>query len=640
METRRVHPALRLFGARRSSRKRVAVSPALKGPTDKSARGSVVKPCVECGRHTRHTKETIHNGLQLLRVRYGLPYSELPDCKPGDLSRFLSFLLLQGKERTSVAFPRRQGSKDKFGLCSLQRLGRYARWELAHSCASIKRNLPLGCRHHTPSGRSAWEQNAFSQPPPSSPEYLAHVRRVATRLFPSCWDRHYPSFVGKHVPNSTAREPKKSRADVLWQGRRKDYLNACLQETEVAPLFLARYKEVPTSGKCRPLLIYDESVDLLAPLHHLMYSHLKRTTDWLLCGPPTEARMTSVCTEGYQTSVDLVSATDGLRHDVSEALLDAAFFNSVEVPRSIRALAKASLSPLVEGIEGGYKRVTHGQMMGSYLSFPLLCLHSYCAASWAARFDVNARFLVNGDDVVISASRDVTVQDYPSGYRLNNDKTIRAENVAEVNSTVFLRMKGRWREVRHLRRGGALSDWVGMMHMAEAVSSSRAWTDAFSRARIGRRWGFLPSQLGHRTYASWLREKQMLRSRHHTTLPVGPLAPVNASLRVIRGRDARPLEVEALRDFMWTNGRDGGLKRDVFSPSCGKIRRTYAYWRRPVWSSFSFVGWRGPKCEFFRRKNSGFFLLPEEFDTDEEGVGLLLLDQWRYAFDSRAKEGD
>jgi hypothetical protein len=228
------------------------------------------------------------------------------------------------------------------------------------------------------------------------------------------------------------------------------------------------------------------------------------------------------------------------------------------------------------------------------------------------------------------------VQDYPSGYRLNSDKTILAENVAEVNSTAFLRSKGRWREVRHLRRGGAPADWAGMMHMAKAASSSRAWTDTFSRTRIGRRWGFLPSQLGHKTYASWLREKQMLRSRHPTTLPSAPLAPVNASLRVIRGRDPRPLEVEAMRSFMWANGRDGGLKRDVFSPSCGKIRRTYAYRSRPAWSSLSFVGWRGPKCEFFRRSNSGFFLLPEEFETDEEGVGSLLLDLWRQAFDSLA----
>jgi hypothetical protein len=246
---------------------------------------------------------------------------------------------------------------------------------------------------------------------------------------------------------------------------------------------------------------------------------------------------------------------------------------------------------------------------------------------------------VNGDDTVISASRAVTVQDYPEGYRLNDDKTIRAEGVVEVNSTAFLRIKGRWREVRHLRRGGALADWAGMHHMAKAVGVSRAWTDSFQRARIGRRWGFLPSQLGHRTYAAFKRERQMLRSRIYTTLPEEPLAPVSASLRVIRGRDPRPLEVDALVDFMWANGRMGGLKRDVFSPSCGKIRRTYAYRSQPAWRYLSFVGWGAPKCEFFRRQNSGFFLVPAEFETEEELIGLFKLDLWRQALDSRAEEG-
>jgi hypothetical protein len=423
---------------------------------------------------------------------------------------------------------------------------------------------------------------------------------------------------------------RKSRADRLWAGRREEFVSACLDETEVAPLFRARYSEVPSAGKKRPLLIYDENVDLLAPLHRLMYSHLRRS-DWLLCGPPTDERITSTCVSDYQTSVDLVAATDGLAHDVSQALLDCAFFTSVKVPRSLRSLAKASFSPVLMDSEGVVRRVRHGQMMGSYLSFPLLCLHSYCAASWAARFDVNARFLVNGDDTVISASRYVTVQDYPSGYRLNSDKTIRAENVAEVNSTVFLRMKGRWREVRHLRRGGAPTDFAGMMHMAKAAASDRCWTDAFSRCRIGRRWGFLPSQLGHRTYVSWQRERQMLRSRTYTTLPEQAQLPVSASLRRISGRDPRPEEIESHREFMWTSGREGGSKRDVWNPSCGSIRRTYSYRSLPAVYPLSFVGWRGPEYALSVRKAPCFFFVADDFETEEERLGLFCLELWRQA---------
>lgn len=607
----------------------------VKGSLPKSASGGKVKRCTVCRRVELCTKETIHNGMQLLRVRYGLPYCELPDCSPSDLTRFLNFLLLQGQVRDSVAFPRRQrGRVDKSGLTSLVRLGRTERWELAHSLSSIKRNLPAGCSAHTPSARSQWERNVLSQPPPTSSEYLAFCRAEVSRLFRPGWDRDYPRFVGEHVPNPTSRVERRSRADQLWAGRREEFITATTEETQVAPVFLARYKEVPTAGKCRPLLIYDEKIDLLAPLHRLMYSHLRRTTDWLLCGPPTEKTMTSVCVNAYQTSVDLVAATDNLGHAAAEVILDALFFTSVKIPRSLRALAKATLKPVFVDSEGVHRRVRHGQMMGAYLSFPLLCLQSYCAARWASRFDEGARILVNGDDCVISASREIGVQDYPDGYRLNTEKTIRARDVVEVNSTAFLRRRGKWRRVRHLRRGGAPATYQGMQHMAKAVLERPCWTDAFQRCRIGRRWGFLPSQLGHWTYAAFLRERQMMARRHATELPEPPQLEVPSSLRRINGRDATPEEAEALRDFMWTSGRWGGCKRDEWSPSCGAIRRSYRYRSRPAWSKFTFVGWKAGS----RRPAPAFVLVPDSYESEEERLGLFKLDLIRQEFDSLAEE--
>jgi hypothetical protein len=512
----------------------------VKRSVDNPTSGSTVKRCFECSQSIRFTKETIHNGLLLLRVRYGLPYSELPDCSSGDLSRFLSFLLLQGKERTSVAFPRRQRLGEN-GLCTLQRLCRRDRWGLAHSCASIKRNLPKSCRRHTLSARSSWETTACSQPPPPSPEYLEHVRRVVTGAFPPGWDRNYDYFVGSHVPNPSSRACK-ARADRLWAGRRSEFIIATTHECEDLPTQLTgRYKDILSAGKTRPMLIFDEDVELLAPLHKLIYSRLTKQ-DWILCGPPTDKRMASVLVNACQTSVDLVAATDGLDLTISQAILDALFFTSVKVPRTLRAFAKSSLFPSFMGSRGKVLRVSHGQMQGAYLSFPLLCIHSYCAASWAARDQVGARFLVNGDDTVISADRAISVQDYPQGYRLNASKTIRAENVAELNSTVFLKSGGKWREVRHLRRGGAVADFPGMMHMAKAVSVSPGFVDAFQRCRIGRRWGFLPSQLGHTTYPAYLRERGLRVRRAWTPLPE-PSDDVVFPEELIRitGRDPTPV---------------------------------------------------------------------------------------------------
>jgi hypothetical protein len=607
-------------------------TPTLRGSSDNSTPGSEDKRCSTCLLQARRTKETIHNGMQLIRIRYGIPYCELPDCNPSDLSSYLSFLLLQGKVRDPVKFPRRQvfDRSGESGLCKLQRLCRRNRWGLAHSLSSIKRNLPPGCVRHMPSQRSKWEQNAVSQPPPSSSEYLAHVRRVATRLFRPGWDKRYPDFVNQHVPNPTSRLPKRSRADHLWMGRREEFYNACMTENdqgEFGTPFIARYKEVPTAGKLRSLLIFDERIDYLAPLHRLVYSHLERTTDWLLCGPPTVDRMTSVLTHRYQTSVDLVAATDGLAHDVSETLLESLFFTSVKIPRSIRRLADASLSPLFRDGEGVLRRVRHGQMMGSYLSFPLLCLHSYCAATWATRDCESARILVNGDDTVISTDRPILVHDYPFGYRLNNDKTIRAENVAEINSTAFLHSRGKWREVRHLRRGGACADYPGMLHMAKAVLIAPEWVTAFTRARIGRRWGFLPSQLGHLTYPSYLRDRTMSRRRNFTVLPTEFKAQDETGLRRIYGRDPTPDEADNLRHLMWASGRRGGLRRDEFNPSHGRIRRSYSYRSNPARAFMSFGGWKDVYERAISSK-AGFFLVSEDWETEEERLAEFKLSLW------------
>jgi len=604
---------------------------------DNSASGSGVKRCCACSKSLRITKEVIHNGLQLLRTRYGLPYCELPDCDPSSLGRFHVFLLEQGKERASVLFPRCQ-RRGENGLCRLQRLSRRQRWELALSVASIKRNLPAGCATHTPSARPAWEQNVSSSPPSLDPGYLLHVRREVAKLFPCGWDRKYERFVGDHLPNPTARKAKSSRADHLWRGRREEFLRLCLEETtELDEPLSGRYKDVLSAGKNRPLLILDERVDVLAPVHRMLFQHLADTTDWLLVGPPTEKRINSTCVHEVQTSVDLVSASDGLSHEVTSAILDTLFFTSVKIPRSVRRLAYGSLSPFFEDLEGGVSRVGHGQSMGSYLCFPLLCLHSYLAASWAARNCGDSRFLINGDDCLVSSVGDRVVQDYPKGYRLNYTKTTVSKNVAELNSTVFLQAGGKWREIRHYRRVGAPSDFPGMMHMAKAMGVDDRGQDAFSRTRIGRRWGFLPSQLGHTSYASYKRERQLRRTRLFTELPISPSqVAVPEGLRRVVGRDATTIEASILRDWFWSNGRMGGLKRDVWNPSCGSIRRTYRYRGVPCRSYCSFVGNKRRRLCAASVKAPVFFLFPEGEETEEEGVGLMLLDLWRQAIDSLA----
>jgi hypothetical protein len=164
-------------------------------------------------------------------------------------------------------------------------------------------------------------------------------------------------------------------------------------------------------------------------------------------------------------------------------------------------------------------------------------------------------------------------QDYPPGYVLNETKTIRAEGVAEINSTAFLKVGGgRWKEVVHLRRGGATRDLTGFRHIAKAcVDAGTKWVDAFIKARVTSGWGILPSQLGlldTQSYYAFSKQRRMA-TQYHTALPEPPKGE-GSSLLVIGGPPTGETN-EAVRSHVWSHGRDGGMKRDTWTANKGQV---------------------------------------------------------------------
>jgi hypothetical protein len=334
-----------------------------------------------------------------------------------------------------------------------------------------------------------------------------------------------------------------------------------------------RYKEVPTVGKVRPMGIPDVQFDLLAPLHKAIYQHLS-SKDWLLVGPPTAKKVERTCKGIWQTSVDLTAATDGLRLDATEVILSALLSKASSIPGKVRELAHMALRPTIElgSSHPTMDRVetTHGQQMGSYMSFPLLCLSSYCAARWAARDDENATFLVNGDDVLISSMFKNIKNNYDPGFSINESKTGVFKNVAEINSTTFLRQGGKWREVRHMKRGGGVVDEVeGIRHIAGAcIKAGAKWISAFIHSRIGKRYHITPSSLGidvDRNRDAWQRERMMTKK---AVFPVvrGPLDE-----RLVPSFDPLDFdETEALRNCLFNEGRMK-VKREYRRSFCNKL---------------------------------------------------------------------
>nr|UYL94597.1 MAG: RNA-dependent RNA polymerase [Botourmiaviridae sp.] len=285
-------------------------------------------------------------------------------------------------------------------------------------------------------------------------------------------------------------------------------------------------------------------------------------------GTPTAERVAKVCKGSIQTSVDLVNATDGLRLDVTEAILGALLAKTVAVPGAVKELAFASLYPNTNFSKG--HQVTHGQMMGTYLSFPLLCLHSYCAASWAGRKSLVKGRLVNGDDVIIS--HDLPLGDYPDGYQKNEAKTITSPKTCELNSTVFLASRDGWREVRNLRRVGAEVDFRGIRHMADACQrAGPRWVSAFIRSCVGKRWGMSPKDLGlstrHRLV--WLRELRARGKMSDVKIPV-PLADPRY---LIVDREPSPIEKVEFGIDLFNEGRSVALPID-FNPSRNAVLKT------------------------------------------------------------------
>nr|UVX28914.1 MAG: RNA dependent RNA polymerase [Ustilaginoidea virens botourmiavirus 2] len=472
------------------------------------------RPCT-CRRAGHERRVALQRFLRVVRVRFCLGKGELPDLEE---SQFKSYLLtlLKDDQHPSTPFPRVQRGVDAEGFPVFVRLGRRERWEFALSLASAPRGVrtpPKCARHPVQSRLHEWKASVLS-PPSLSPGYLQFVRRESRRIFRPGWDRSYDSFCESFLPNVSYRDAGGAtrRAAMSWSthgpegprtrpSRRVEFrmglrgreveswengyrttggFNCLLGEDPHIP---SRYMEVPTPGKVRPMALFDEAIDFLGPLHKTLYQHLK-TKKWLLVGPPNPSRVASLC-DGHDwfTSVDLVAASDGLSIEVAETILGVALASST-IPGRIQHLAAASLRPVVSTTDGPVRPV-RGQMMGAYLSFPLLCVQSYLAARWATR-GMDASYLVNGDDVIIATKRPISAGDYPLGFTLNDAKTVRFQRTVDINSTVFLRYGKQWKEVHSLRRGAFYDDLEGHEHMfATCKKAGLRWCEA--AAVVGQR---------------------------------------------------------------------------------------------------------------------------------------------------------
>lgn len=209
--------------------------------------------------------------------------------------------------------------------------------------------------------------------------------------------------------------------------------------------------KIITSGKERIITMYSEfNTRVLTPLHTSLYRGLQRR-GWLLVGSPKPQRLRQI-RKGLEDrewlSYDYIGATDNIntayvRRAVEELIKQAPDLTEDE-KKCLRALVIS-----FEGMDAGT-----GQPMGSAMSFPLLCLINKTVVDLALTDlmesgEISFRewkdhpCLINGDDLLTlntskgDFNRRIVCNGLKVGLQVNQEKTLRSREYAEINSTVF-----------------------------------------------------------------------------------------------------------------------------------------------------------------------------------------------------------
>jgi hypothetical protein len=329
--------------------------------------------------------------------------------------------------------------------CRKGKLGRRERAGCISSFALLKKCFPNPCPCLQATLSDAWVEKQTRPEDRVIPDgFLDHVDKVIGRIFRPGWDRDYWHAIARYPPNgSSCVEASRRKGGVRTVLTMEEYLDVVSGERGVPELPSFRYKEVLTSGKLRPLTITPAIMSTLRPLHKLIYDRISKC-NWLLRGTPDARKFQRA---GFKfgnpvLSGDYQSATDNLDLRVSSRILEKIFESSRMIPESVKDLARRSLNPDVivgKGKNERVIRVSVGQMMGSLLSFPLLCLYNRVATTFAMGF---VPMLINGDDLVAEARQpkiDAWFRIMPQlGLEPETSKSGVSESGLDINSTRFL----------------------------------------------------------------------------------------------------------------------------------------------------------------------------------------------------------
>lgn len=313
-------------------------------------------------------------------------------------------------------------------------------FSLAASKFMFRKVLPSGGSNPVPS-----YLEKLSEPRTVNPEFLGFCSGKIANLFPKGWDKHYQDVCSRVTiaQKSTLEFNRKAAgARHFWTEvlSREDFLECVLE---------GRYREIPStrkvqvvsdSGKDRIVTVASALQHALLPLHLCLYAHLSKKS-WLLRGDakPNKFKDFTVTSGEIFVSGDYESATDNFVTEHSLSILAMVLDRCAHVPPGVRAMALGHISSNTLVYEQISVVQRSGQLMGDYLSFPLLCLLNYLAFKYAVPREVPLR--INGDDIVFRCTRqefDTWSETVTSaGLTLSKGKTLVHRVFFSLNSTFF-----------------------------------------------------------------------------------------------------------------------------------------------------------------------------------------------------------
>jgi len=319
---------------------------------------------------------------------------------------------------------------------------------------SIKKILPDSCKCMESSMLKDLASRLSRSPRVLPRGYMAFVRKTVRGLFKKGWDsgsyeRHCLTV---SPPLSATAETGRGSGGSLGDlaGEQFIFLNAVLLgevPDDYEPSVEAEAIVVQSAGKPRPLSKFSSEALLLRPLHGALYDHLSRK-GWLCRGTPTKESLEKAGFrrgQGVLVSGDYRSATDNLPLEVAEECMRVILETSVSVPDFIKKYAMRILRPSLFQLSEGIEFVPSvGQMMGSFLSFPLLCLQNFLAFRWAHHV-IGSRerspLQINGDDILFQGSESFA-QTWIKvvgevGLEVEVTKTSVSEEFGSLNSTLY-----------------------------------------------------------------------------------------------------------------------------------------------------------------------------------------------------------